>query len=154
MAATPWTQNLPQPGGVNTAWGYSSNSGGSWATPAPSTAGQVIGGVGVQRWRQLHTVPAGASGTWTVTVSGDIYDNSVNTAAQVWYDGVNLGNVTPLPGPATFTLPMSPGAHTFELRIGGSDDAGVTAPVVSFDFSAAVDSDEPLCQCFILGPGQ
>lgn len=133
----------------NPAWGRSANSGATYTSPA-TNSNQVVGPVGTERYRHIFTIPAGLDGTFDVTVSGDIFDNSVNTNAQVWYDGVFQGNVVPLAGPTTFNLPVVPGSHTFELRIGGSDSAGAgntTAPVVSATYNNATQAFGDLCNC-------
>lgn len=147
MAGAPFFSNYFS---GNTAWDYSGNAGGSYTSPA-TNSGQVAGPVGTERYRHIFQVPAGYGGTFAVTVSGDIFDNSVNTNAQVWYDGVLQGNVVPLAGPAVFNLPVSPGPHTFELYIGGSDNAGVTAPVVTATYDNVTVPPIP-CDCCPLAP--
>lgn len=129
-------------GGVNNpryGWERSNDSGTTYLTAFPTVAffgAQVLGPTGTQRYRQRFSVPEGAGGTFAVTVSGDIWDASVNQNAQVYYDGAFQGNVVPLAGPTVFNLPAVPGPHTFELWIGASDDnGGATAPVITVNFA-------------------
>ncbi|MFJ5037946.1 hypothetical protein [Streptomyces parvulus] len=148
-SVAPWAHPFPA---ARVVWDYSTNAGASWVRPAPASAAQVAGPTGQQRFRALVTIPPGVGGTWTATVSGDIYDGSVNVNARLFYDGVDQGPVTPLTGPTTFTLPAVPGAHDLQLRIGQADDnAGATVPAVTFNFTgvtaAAGIADGPDCSC-------
>lgn len=140
MTVAPWVSNFP------TGWQASGNSGTTWVgPPAPNPLNEVIGPTGTQRYRTQFTIPAGVTGSWTATVSGDIYSGAVNVPARLVYDGVDQGAVTPIlgggpiwSGPRTFTLPAVPGAHTVELWVGQSPNNGCcTAPVVTFDFTNA-----------------
>ncbi|UJV42982.1 hypothetical protein [Streptomyces sp. AMCC400023] len=139
--AVAWAQNFPSGAA---AWQESRNFGTTYnPAPAPAVTTEVAGGTGAQRYRTQFTIPAGITGTWTATVSGDIYSNGINLPARLVYDGVNQGNVSPLPGPTTFTLPATPGAHTVELWIGQAPatGGGLTIPVVTFDYVP------PACGC-------
>jgi len=143
----PWVQPFPN------GWQASGNSGATWVgPPAPTSLAQVAGPTGTQRYRAQFTIPTNVAGTYLCTVSGDIYDGSVNVNAHLYYDGVDQGPVTPLAGPRTFTLPVSPGAHTIELWIGQADDnGGLTVPAVSFDFADSVDTAAVPCDCCPVG---
>lgn len=145
MAVVPWVSNFP------VGWQQSRNAGASYDPPdAPTTSNEVIGPTGSQRFRTQFTIPANVSGTYFCTVSGDIYDGSVNVNAHLYLDGVDQGSVTPLPGPRTFTLPAVPGAHTIELWIGQSDGpegTSLTVPAVSFDFANVVNTAGVPCDC-------
>lgn len=137
----------------------STNSGGSYAAaPAPASSGQVVGATGTQRFRHLFTIPAGLGGTFTVTVSGDIFANPPNVPARLFYDGVDQGIVQSPGGdnhgPKTFTLPVVPGAHDLQLWIGQATTAGLTIPVVSFGFDGVTldtgNGEAPGCCCRVL----
>lgn len=158
MAVTPWAQDFPAGAA---SWQESRNSGVSYnPAPAPTSTTQVGGATGAQRYRTQFTIPGGYSGTWTVTVSGDIYSNPPNVPAQLRYDGVNQGNVIgpggSLAGPATFTLPVTPGAHTVELWIGQAPTtgAGLTVPNVTFDLGNVVGPEVPCDCCPIAAPAR
>ncbi|AMD42760.1 hypothetical protein SEA_XKCD426_19 [Streptomyces phage Xkcd426] len=143
MAVVPWVQPFP------TGWQQSTDGGATWGTaPAPTTSNQVAGPRGTQRFRTEFTIPANVSGTWFVTVSGDIYDGTVNDPAELLYDGVSQGTVTPLAGPRTYTLAVVPGAHTLTLLIGAADDSGLaTIPTVTFSFNNVVETSAVPCDC-------
>lgn len=148
MPVTPFFTNYSS---GNPAWFYSADAGVHYTSPA-TNSGQVAGPVGQERYRTFVNIPGGYSGTYAVTVSGDIYANNVNTNAQVWYDGIFLGNVVPLPGPMVFNIPAAPGFHTFELWIGGASGTGVTAPVVTATYANTLDTGGPAlnaipCSC-------
>ncbi|MEU4228298.1 hypothetical protein AB0F17_28725 [Nonomuraea sp. NPDC026600] len=128
----------PFPAG-NAFWQESRNAGASYlAAPAAASTTQVIGATGTQRFRQLFTIPPGVAGTYAVTVSGDTFANPPNVPARVVYDGVDQGPVTPISGPATFTLPVVAGAHDFQLWIGQATSAGATVPVVTAAFAGVI----------------
>lgn len=145
----------PFPSG-NAFWQMSTDGGGSYAAaPAPASSGQTVGPTGTQRFRQLFTIPAGLTGTFTVTVSGDIFANPPNVPARVFYDGVDQGivqNAGDNHGPTTFTLPVVPGAHDFQLLIGQATGAGATVPVISanFDGVTLAGSATPACCCPVM----
>lgn len=143
MAIVPWVQPFP------TDWHESRDGGATYdpAQAAPVTT-EVVGPTGSQRFRVQFTIPGNVSGTYFVTVSGDVYDGSVNVNAQLYYDGANQGAVTPLAGPRTYTLPVVPGPHTIELWIGQADaSTGSTQPAISFGFANTVETSAVPCNC-------
>lgn len=134
MSVAPFVQPFPS---GRAFWQESRDSGASYAAPpAAASTTQVVGPTGAQRLRHLFTIPAGLGGTFTVTVSGDIFANPPNVPAELVYDGVSQGTVTPLTGPKTFTLPVVSGAHDLQLWIGQANaGGGATVPVVSANFA-------------------
>jgi hypothetical protein len=97
----------------------------------------------------VFTIPNGVTGTWSVTVSGDIYSNPPNVNAHLYYDGADQGPVTPLAGPKTFPLPVAAGEHTIELWIGQAPTtgAGGTAPTVTFTYAGVAEIGRVPCEC-------
>lgn len=138
MAVAPFGHPFPA---ERALWQKSINAGVTWTVNPPASQAQdVAGPTGSQRFRTFFTIPPHVGGTFAVTASGDIWDNTLNQNARIVYDGVDQGPVVPLAGPGTFNLPAVPGNHVLELWIGASSTAGgLTIPTVAFDYANVVE---------------
>jgi hypothetical protein len=128
--------NVSAPAVGNPGWTESTDSGVSYHAMPNLPTPQYTGPTGTQRFRQTFTVPsADAENTLVVRVSGDIHSGLDLVPAHVYVDGVDQGAVTPVgtgsSGPKDFVLgPLTAGAHTFELWIGGATNGGQTNPSI------------------------
>lgn len=122
-------------------WEYSLDAGAFWRFEPPVSQNEPVSAVfGQVRYRNTFSIPVGYTGTYAVTISGDIYDNATNDPGHIFYDGVDQGPIAPIGGPYTLVFPATPGFHVYEFRHGTTDPdpSGLIVPVVTVDYTLTV----------------
>lgn len=148
--STPWLADAsvsPGPWGSPGVWQYSANAGASWSAYSGGAVAQVIGPAGTQRYRTQINIPAGTTGNWSFTASGDIWDGSCCPDWFVYYDGNPVAAGFQY-NPATAVLPATPGVHTIEIWVSRSQFAGGQTRLFTVSSRYPAVAVEPIpCDC-------